>query len=51
VLAVATMLIGAVVGALLVIHGNAAAALGLAVGLLALTLAGAMLPTGDPGWS
>ncbi|MDX6229057.1 MAG: hypothetical protein QOI76_2447 [Frankiales bacterium] len=51
VLAVATMLVGATVGALLVIHADAAAGLGLAVGLLALTLGAAVLPARNPGWS
>ncbi|MDX6254934.1 MAG: hypothetical protein QOJ11_1268 [Frankiales bacterium] len=51
VLAVATMLVGATVGALIVIHADAAAGLGLAVGLLALTLGAAVLPARNPGWS
>jgi uncharacterized membrane protein YoaK (UPF0700 family) len=51
VLAVATMLVGAVVGALLVIHVSAVAGLVLAVGVLAVTLAAAMWSARNPGWS
>jgi uncharacterized membrane protein YoaK (UPF0700 family) len=51
VLAVSTMLVGAVVGALLVINADATAGLGLAVGLLAVTLAAAMLTQRTAGWT
>ncbi|MDX6205649.1 MAG: hypothetical protein QOF39_1706 [Frankiales bacterium] len=51
VLAVATMLVGAVVGAVLVIHVSAVAGLVLAVGLLAVTLAAATGSARNPGWS
>jgi uncharacterized membrane protein YoaK (UPF0700 family) len=51
VLAVATMLVGAVVGALLVIHVSAVAGLVLAVGLLAVTLAAAVWSARKPDWS
>jgi uncharacterized membrane protein YoaK (UPF0700 family) len=49
VLAVATMFGGAACGALLVLHVSAAAALGLAVGLLAMVTAGATLAARRPG--
>jgi uncharacterized membrane protein YoaK (UPF0700 family) len=51
VLAVATMLVGAVVGALLVIHVSAVAGLVLAVGVLAVTLAAATCSARNPTWS
>jgi uncharacterized membrane protein YoaK (UPF0700 family) len=51
VLAVATMLVGAVVGALLVIHVSAVAGLVLAVGVLAVTLAAATWSARNPTWS
>jgi uncharacterized membrane protein YoaK (UPF0700 family) len=51
VLAVATMLVGAVVGALLVIHVSAVAGLVLAVGVLAVTLAAATWSARSPTWS
>jgi hypothetical protein len=46
---VATMFGGAVCGALLVLHVNTTAALGLAVGLLAVVTAGAALAARRPG--
>ncbi|MGO8894372.1 MAG: YoaK family protein [Streptosporangiaceae bacterium] len=49
VLAVATMFAGAACGALLVLHAGATAALGLAVGLLAMVTAAATLATRRPG--
>jgi uncharacterized membrane protein YoaK (UPF0700 family) len=49
VLAVATMFGGAVCGALLVLHVSTTAALGLAVGLLAVVTAGATLAARRPG--
>ena len=49
VLAVATMFGGAACGALLVLHVSAAAALGLAVGLLVVVTAGATLAARRPG--
>jgi uncharacterized membrane protein YoaK (UPF0700 family) len=48
VLAVATMLVGAVVGALLVLHVSAVAAVALAVGLLAVAFA---VSAGTTGWA
>ncbi|SOD74568.1 uncharacterized membrane protein YoaK (UPF0700 family) [Jatrophihabitans sp. GAS493] len=51
-LAVAMMLIGAVAGALLVLHVGAAAGLGLAVGLLVIACAGSVLAARQPaGWN
>ncbi len=49
ILAVATMFGGAACGALLVLHASATAALGLAVGLLAVVTAGATLAARRPG--
>jgi hypothetical protein len=49
VLAVATMFAGAACGALLVLHVSTTAALGLAVGLLAVVTAGATLAARRPG--
>ena len=49
VLAVATMFAGAACGALLVLHVSTTAALGLAVGLLAVVTAGAALAARRPG--
>jgi uncharacterized membrane protein YoaK (UPF0700 family) len=49
VLAVATMFAGAACGALLVLHAGTTAALGLAVGLLAMVTAGATLAARRPG--
>ncbi len=49
VLAVVTMFAGGAVGALLVLHAGTTAALGLAVGLLALVTAGAALAARQPG--
>ena len=49
VLAVAAMFGGAVAGALLVLHVGTAAALGAAVGLLAVVTAGAVLAVRRPG--
>ncbi|MGD0241895.1 MAG: DUF1275 family protein [Streptosporangiaceae bacterium] len=48
-LAVATMLTGGAVGALLVLHAGTAAALGLATGVLAVVTAGAVLVSRKPG--
>jgi uncharacterized membrane protein YoaK (UPF0700 family) len=51
VLAVATMLLGAVVGALLVLHTSAVAALAVAVAVLAVSLAAAVAAARRPTWS